>query len=130
MESTDGLILAFDYGARRIGLAVGDGKGISVRPLTTLAANKGLPQKDEVQQLMRAYHPTRLVVGLPLAGGDAVEASRHGAQCLAMWLRKHFALPVEMCDESYSSVISPKANRDAHSASVILRDWLDQQQLA
>ena len=118
------LALAFDYGAKRIGLAVGDVQGISIRPLTTLTADKGLPDKQEVGQWITRYQPTQLVVGLPVAGGANVQGVRMGAHQLAMWLRKHFRLPVDMCDESYSSVVSPKQDRDAHAACVILRDWV------
>ena len=121
------LALGFDFGRKRIGLAVGDIQGISVRPLTTLAAIKGLPQLDETSKYIGEFQPKILVVGLPQAGGAAVETSRTGAETLAMWLRKHFALPVAMCDESYSSVISPKDARDAHAACIILRDWIIQQ---
>ena len=65
-EAGQRLILAFDYGTRRIGVAVGNELLRSARELTPLTARDGIPDWNVVSRLLNEWQPDLLVVGLPL----------------------------------------------------------------
>ncbi len=95
-------LLAFDYGRRRIGVAVGQTVTGSASPLGVVANAVGGPDFAAVEALIREWQPARLVVGLPLnadgSEGELVDAVRRFAGQL-----ERFGLPVEGCDERLSS---------------------------
>jgi len=62
----NGCILGFDYGERRIGIAVGEHLTRTARPLTTLTSHDGKPDWTAIHHLLEEWRPARLVVGLPL----------------------------------------------------------------
>lgn len=122
-------VLAFDYGTRRVGVAVGNSASKTGQPLKTIAA----PNMDmlfrEIGSLIREWEPKGLVVGLP-THPDGVEhemtakAKRFGNQ-----LHGRFGLPVTWVDERYSSAILEgnsrmRDNLDAYSAVLILEQFL------
>ena len=69
---TSEVLLAFDFGLQRIGVAVGQEITRSATPLPTLSAKKGEPDWSAVSQLITTWHPTALLVGLPyrMDGGE------------------------------------------------------------
>ena len=125
-------VMAFDYGTRRVGVAVGNSITKSGQALKTIAA----PNLDalfmEVQILVKEWQPDRLIVGRPLHP-DGVEhemtakAIRFGNQ-----LHGRFNLPVAWVDERYSSAVleadtKMRDNLDAHSAALILEQYFAEQ---
>ena len=95
-------ILAFDFGLRRIGVAVGQTVTGSASPLGVVANGDTGPDQQRIAALIDEWRPTRLVVGLPLhadgSEGTMAEAVREFVNQL-----ERYALPVECCDERLSS---------------------------
>lgn len=129
--------LAFDYGTKRIGVAVGDDITGTARALPTVNG-------DDWTQLLRVvaeWGPAALIVGLPLAEDGSEQATTAAARGFAADLGTRSQLPVHFADERFSSRAADdalrerrasgrmqrrvrKGDRDAASAQVILEQWL------
>jgi putative Holliday junction resolvase len=131
-------VLAFDYGERYVGVAVGTtGVGVA-HPLVTIDDRAADARFAAIGELVGEWKPARLVVGLPLAlDGTPHELTRR-AQRFARQLEGRFGLPVTLVDERLSSAeaeerlraIGRGARADKHlahpvAAQVILQEFLD-----
>ena len=133
-------VLGIDLGSRRIGLAVSDGLGLTAQPRETVARHGGARDIASIAAAVKDCGAERIVLGLPLdpegAEGPAARRARDFAGKLAAALH----LPVELIDESFSTVEAEavllaadvsRAKRkqvvDKLAAAVILQRWLDQQ---
>jgi putative Holliday junction resolvase len=144
MAGAAGTLLAFDYGRRRIGVAVGNTLTGRARALETVAATDAGPDWERIAALLREWQPARLVVGVPYNDGAADaegEDIAQQAQRFARRLHGRFELPVELVDERLSSAAAyqglvaerqagrrgriAKQDIDSAAAAVILQDWLD-----
>ena len=98
-----GSILAFDFGEKRIGVAVGDTSVRIPHPLARIAFEDNRRRLEAVSHLVNEWQPTRLVVGIPgtLSGGDSPTA--RAARRFAQRLHARFDLPVDLIDEDLSS---------------------------
>jgi len=97
-------LLAFDFGERYLGVAVGDTEVGMAHPLATIDARGTAERFRAVGSLIAEWRPARLVVGLPLSlDGDTHDLTRK-AQRFARQLEGRFGLPVAMQDERLSSV--------------------------
>jgi len=130
--------MALDVGLRRIGVAVTDPLGILARPL--LAVDRTSPAADAaaIAALAVEWEAVRLVVGLPLLpSGDRGEQARNVEELVEV-LRAATDVPIEMWDESGTTVTATerldmrgrlrdeeKARLDAAAAAVILEEWLE-----
>ena len=98
-----GTVLAFDFGEKRIGVAVGDLDVRIAHPLTTIAAEDNATRFGEIAKLIAQWTPARLVVGLPMhADGTEHEVSRL-ARRFAQRLEGRFAIPATLLDERLTS---------------------------
>ena len=103
MPGTPETILAFDFGLRRIGVAVGQRITDSANPLAIVANHAGEPDWPHIDRLIKEWRPARLVVGLPLhADGTPSDTTRLVKQ-FAHDLAK-YELRIETVDERYSSL--------------------------
>ena len=110
------VILAFDYGFKRIGIAVGQTVTGSASPLGTVANGPAGPDSDRLARLVREWAPAVLVVGLPLnADGSASDMSR-AARAFASELGSRFGLPVAEVDERHTSREAQAALKEARQA--------------
>ncbi len=122
--------LGFDYGARRIGVAVGQTVTHTASPLATLAARDGQPDWAALAKLVEAWRPNVLVVGLPTTADGAPHALAESIARFARRLEGRFGLKVEYVDERLSSHAAAELARDsrhgvdAHAAALILETWL------
>lgn len=134
-------ILGFDYGRRRIGVAVGETLAHSTRPLTALHARRdgGAPW-EQIETLVAQWRPARIVVGLPrhLDGREAPLAAE--VRNFAAELTRRTGCPVEFGDEALSTEAararlagSRRGRRDqardrlnAEAAREILAAWLEE----
>ena len=91
-------VLAFDFGLKRIGVAVGEPELGTAHPLPAVAAF------SQVEKLVRQWNPANLVVGLPTSAQGEAHAMTKQAEQFARRLEKRFKLPVARVDERYSSV--------------------------
>lgn len=122
--------LGFDFGERRIGVAVGQSVTRTASPLATLAARDGQPDWAALQKLVTAWRPDVLVVGLPSTADGAAHPLAAAIARFARRLEGRFGLKVEFVDERLSSHAAAELARDgrhgvdAHAAALILETWL------
>lgn len=141
MPEASETVMAFDFGEKRIGVAIGETLLGQARALETIAESASERRFAAIGRLISAWHPQRLVVGLP-AHADRDAPHEFAARCerFARQLAGRYRLPVELCDERYSSAVAEaalasdkrknKARLDAEAAAVILQSWFDQQHAA
>jgi len=133
-EKATRTILAFDYGARRIGVAVGEPELGTSHPLPGIAA-EGVARFAAIERLVAEWNPARLVVGLPLSAQGARHATTRRAERFARQLSGRFRLPVELVDERYTSVEAAHRLRgqrasklavDSVAAQLLLEQYYDE----
>jgi putative Holliday junction resolvase len=135
-------ILAFDFGEKRIGVAVGNTITGQARELTTIMAESNKDRLAAVAHLVKEWQPARFVVGEPHYP-DAPEGAMHPVAHLAHKfgnrLKENFRLPVEYVNETLSSAAAASAlatqgfggrehklKIDAVAAAIILQSYLDE----
>jgi len=91
-------VLAFDFGLKRIGVAVGEPELGTVHPLPAVS------RFEQIQSLILEWQPASLVVGLPTSVQGVAHAMTRQAEDFARRLEKRFKLPVARVDERYTSV--------------------------
>jgi putative Holliday junction resolvase len=96
-------LLAFDFGTRFVGIAVGDTETKSAHPLDMIDAEANAVRFARIQSLVDEWRPAGLVVGLPLSTDGAENDMTRRARRFAKQLEGRFRLPVEMVDERLSS---------------------------
>lgn len=97
------IILAFDFGTRRIGVASGDSLTRTARELTTLSAARGTPW-PEIDRLVGEYRPSQFVVGVPYNMDGTPTALTKPARRFAVEIKARYSQPVALVDERLSSV--------------------------
>ena len=108
-----GALLAFDFGLRRIGIAVGDWETHLAHPLEVIDAEDNDTRFGRIALLINEWKPCALVVGLPLSmDGEAHEMTRR-AQRFAKQLTGRFSLPVSLVDERLTSFEADLRLREA-----------------
>ncbi len=140
MSAMSPRVLGLDLGARRIGVALTDELGLTAQPLATIPRRGGARDLDAIRELVRAHGAARVVLGLPLSPEGERGRAAHSAEAFAERLRAAVGVPVELCDESFSTVEAEevllaadlsRARRrqvvDKLAAAIILRRWLDAQ---
>lgn len=135
----EGVVLAFDFGTRRIGVAVGEMMLGTARPLAVISAEANEARFSAIGKLVDEWRPVRLVVGLPLSlAGEAHEMTDR-CRRFARQLEGRFRLPVVMVDERLSSTAadehlrnqghdwrSRKATLDAEAAAILLQSHFEE----
>ena len=118
--------LAFDFGTRRTGLAVGNRLTRTAQPLKTIAA-QGDALFAPIAAILQEWQPDALVVGVPRHPDGNAHDMTQRAQRFARQLAGRFHLPVHEVDERYSSVEAAAQGArdlDAESARIILEQFL------
>ena len=118
MSRSPSLILAFDFGLKRIGVATGNLLTRTASPLTTLTAH-GAPPWREIDGLLADWRPDLIVVGEP--GEDAGSTLRSALDTFNTELASRFTGPIESVDESHSSTAAAENLRAARSAGLYNR---------
>ncbi len=132
-------ILAFDFGEKRIGVAVGNTITGEARPLTTLHVESNQDRLAAVGILVREWQPARFVIGEPEHEDGRPHEVAHLAHKFGNRLTENFRLPVEYVNEFLSSAeaermlaaqgirgVAQKQHIDAVAAQVILQNYLDE----
>ena len=133
-------VLAFDFGIRRIGVAVGEPLLGSARPLTTIDAANNDARFAAIARLIAEWQPRQLVVGLALDMDGGEHEMTQRCRRFAHQLEGRFRLAVALVDERLSSVEAEsrlaaqgqgwrqrKKTLDAEAAATILHDYFSQQ---
>ena len=124
-------VMAFDYGTRRVGVAVGNSVTGLGQALKTIAAQNSDSLFKEVETLLNEWQPERLVVGKPLHPDGAEHEMTSKAVRFGNQLHGRFQLEVEWVDERYSSAVlegdaQMQDNLDAHSAALLLEQYFSE----
>ena len=128
-------LLAFDYGRRRIGVAVGQSLTCTATPLETLVARRSGPDWEGLVRLVHRWEPQAMVVGLPLNMDGSEQHTSRLARRFGRQLEARFGVPVHLVDERLSTREArarlaragcPAAGTDPVAAQVILEGWLAQ----
>lgn len=123
--------LAFDYGAKRIGVAVGQDLTRTANALATIAVRDGRPDWAALGALISEWRPDGLVLGLPTTADGQPHVLTETIERFARRLEGRFHLKVAFVDErlsSYAAGSDPQARRhgiDAAAARHILESWLN-----
>lgn len=120
-----GLVLAFDFGTRRIGVAMGETLLSHARPLATIDTPINNLRFTAIEKLLQQWQPARLIVGLPVFPDGTPHDMTARARRFAHQLEGRFRLPVDMVDERYTSCGLSSEDIDAQAAAVILQSWFD-----
>jgi putative Holliday junction resolvase len=137
-----GAVLAFDFGVKRIGVALGiqlgEGRAGSARSLTTINDEANDARFAAIAGLIAEWQPLRLLVGRPLNEDGTAHEMTARCERFANQLRGRFRLPVDDVDERFSSTEADtslrerglswqqrKAQVDAEAALIILQSWFD-----
>jgi putative Holliday junction resolvase len=133
-----GTILAFDFGTKRIGVAVGDTVLAVAHPLTTITSQQDAQRFTAIESLVREWQPVLLVVGLPTHADGTEHDLTQRSRRFARRLEGRFAIQVEMVDERFTTLAAgsalresgvagreQKRMRDQVAAQLILQAYLD-----
>ena len=124
-------VMAFDYGTRRVGVAIGNSENGLGQALKTIKAPNIDSLFKDLEDLLKEWRPERLVVGKPLHPDGAehemtAKATRFGNQ-----LQGRFHLPVDWVDERFTSAVlegdaQMRDNLDAHCAALLLEQYFSE----
>jgi putative Holliday junction resolvase len=130
------VFLGFDFGMKRIGVAIGQKITRSANPLITLAAKDGIPNWDEIQSLIDEWHVDGLVVGIPYNMDGTEQLVSFAARKFANRLTAKFGLPVFLMDERLTTIEAkriihedkiPREKLDQYAAKIILENYLNKE---
>ncbi len=139
-RNADRTLLGFDFGLRRIGVAVGQECTGTASALTTVRYRGRQPDWSRIDALVDEWHPDALVIGIPLHMDGQEQDLTDRARRFGSQLGRRFGLPVHEVDERLSSYAAEemmkqhkplskknKSEIDRLAASIILQDWFNQQ---
>lgn len=123
-------LLAFDYGTKKIGVAIGNSLTRQARPLEVLMPSTRAQRFAELARLIDQWQPDRLIVGLPLTSDGAEQYASMRCRRFANQLSGRFGALVELVDERGSSIeaqelLGTHEADDAVAAAVILQRYFD-----
>ncbi len=121
-------LLCFDFGTKRIGVAVGQTITQTATPLQTVKNKNNHPDWNNIEQLIDEWQPDALVVGLPLNMMDEVQEMTIASEKFMRQLHGRFHLPVYSIDERLSSFEAAQrtgktTDLDPVAAQAILETW-------
>lgn len=132
-----GTLLAFDYGERRVGVAVGETATRLAHPVAAIASAANEARFAAIDRLVAEWRPAGFVVGVPRHADGSPHPVARLAEKFARRLAARYALPVALVDETLSSVEAERtlaaakgkareaADVDRLAAAVILQGFLD-----
>ena len=130
-QMPEGTVLAFDFGKKRIGVAVGNNVLGVARPLMTIDAEITSRRFAAISELISTWQPVVLVVGLPLHSDGTEHEMTQLSQRFARRLAGRFNIKVILKDERYTSEIASSELRQAgitgRKQKSVLDQWAAQQ---
>ncbi len=139
--TSQNVIMGFDYGTRKIGIAVGQLITKTANPIAIISARDGVPDWSEIEKLILEWQPAQFVIGLPLNMDETESEMSQRSLKFARRLTGRFNIPHHTIDErltsrearslheSHSSTRRAPADRsrdeiDDIAAQIILESWL------
>ena len=142
LKKTQRTLLGFDFGTKRIGIAIAQEVTGIANPLTTVTAVKHKPDWDSISKIIKEWQPDLLVVGLPLHMDGTQQPMTQAARRFSNQLNGRYQIPIALMDERLSSneaesilneqsgsgsLFQDKAQIDMISAQLILQSWMSLQ---
>ncbi|MBL4608858.1 MAG: Holliday junction resolvase RuvX [Pseudomonadales bacterium] len=141
LNSPSVTVIGFDYGTKRIGVAVGQSVTGTATPLATIPARDGIPNWQQIGDLLKEWQPNALVVGIPYNMDESESEMSVRAKKFARRLNGRFNLPAHGVDERLTSReardrmetlsmqgVKQKQGLDSFAAVVIVESWFFAQQ--
>ncbi len=136
MSRSQEVFFSFDFGTKRIGVAVGQTITKTANDLITLNTNNGQIPWPQLESLIQQWHPDAFIVGLPLNKDGTPHTITEKAQIFGKSLESRFQLPVYFMDERLSSIEAEhllsqrgtdreKGDIDKMAAKLILESWFN-----
>jgi len=122
------IVLGFDFGIRRIGIAMGNTLTGQAQPLRVVSAIDNATRFQIIGDLIAQWQPARLIVGEPRHPDGAEHDMTLRSRRFANQLHGRFNLPVELVDERYSSAVIASKRGDViddKAAAIILQQYFD-----
>ena len=140
MSST---FIAFDFGMKKMGVAIGQNITNTASPLDPMTMRNGSPDWDLVEQLIKEYRPTAIILGKPKVINESSEALMKNIKAFKRSLERDFNQNVEWTPEHLTSkdakeklkvrrqegILSRKIMKgqiDSMAATIFLQDWMNQ----
>ena len=125
----EGVILAFDFGLKRIGVAIGNTILKTAQPLTVIKEESNTNRFQIIETLLAEWKPIRLIIGLPFHADGTEHDMTKRCRRFANQLHGRFNIATILVDERFSScVLNFKQGEadDAHAAALILQQYFDE----
>ncbi|HSM97540.1 MAG TPA: Holliday junction resolvase RuvX [Gallionella sp.] len=122
----EGTYLAFDFGTKRIGVAVGNSVTQTAQPLVTLHGEENDKRFHAIEALIREWRPALLVVGLPCNDDGTPHEMTRLSRRFANRLKGRFGLNVVLVDERYTSATASMQLNEAGIRGIKQKSVLDQ----
>jgi putative Holliday junction resolvase len=135
-KDKSGRLIAIDLGAKRVGIAVCDQLGLTVRPVATIERRSWKALLNQISERIRVFEARGLVIGLPLNLDGSEGPAAADAKQVAAKFALSLSIPVYLQDERLTSeeaksrlgvIKNGTAEIDSEAASIILQDFIAQQ---
>ena len=104
IKKMEGNILSFDFGEKRIGVAIGNSITESYHPLETINTSKNTERYKIIESLLKSWEPIKLVIGYPLNDDGTVSKMSMMAKKFGIKLKNKYNIPIVMIDERFTSL--------------------------
>lgn len=124
-----GVIIGFDFGLRRIGVAIGQTITQTASPQAIVNSKDGKPDWEHITKLFEQWQPVAIVVGLPMRLDGTEQALTQPARKFGQRLSGRYNRPVFYIEEQLSSIEAEnrglkQQHIDDHAAQILLENWL------
>ena len=128
-------VLGFDFGMRKIGVAIGQTVSATANPLEIISAQDGIPDWEDIKKLIDTWQVDALVVGIPFNMDGSNSEITHAARKFSRRLEAKFHLAVHLVDERLTTKSAEaelrqhnkhKLQVDSYAAALILESWLQE----
>lgn len=130
-QQVEGTVIGFDFGLKRIGIAIGQTITHTASPETIIKSRDGQPDWDQISKVFQHWQPTAIIVGLPMRLNGEEQALTQPARKFGQRLSGRYQRPVFYIEEQLSSIEAEarlqgkQQHSDDHAAQIILENWLE-----
>ncbi len=124
------ILLAFDFGEKKIGVAIGNSLTRQARPLSIILEKTKIGRFLKIEKLLKEWEPYRIIIGLSLDSNGKEQLITHHCYRFARQIRARYGLNTELINEHGSSLeaqdsLNTNEMDDAVAASIILQRYFD-----
>ncbi|WP_029408234.1 Holliday junction resolvase RuvX [Thiomicrorhabdus sp. Milos-T2] len=124
-----GVVIGFDFGLRRIGVAIGQTITQTAAPQAIVNSKDGKPDWEHITKLFEQWQPVAIVVGLPMRLDGTEQALTQPARKFGQRLSGRYNRPIFYIEEQLSSIEAEnrglkQKHIDDHAAQILLENWL------